>query len=455
MRRLLGALFLITALSVYGWTANTKLQTIKVRPGDTLWSISNKYLKNPKRWNVILRHNKLPTNDPTVALPGMTLKVPRSEIKEKFRAATLSQAVGRVFSRDAGKPVWRAAIKGRLLYNGDGLRTRAKSWARVEFFNGGLLSLSPNSMAILKAPKKSDHDLLLKRGSAHSVSARLQTPSARVIPRQKGTKYTAAVLDDLSTRVKVYKGQAAVQDLEGLETVVVRAGFSTEVKLGRVPSAPVKVPRLDDGLQAEIEGINEARIESLVQVRRGPAAPPADGSGLQSDLQRLSIGLPVAAYHVRVTGSQRAGAPILFEKQFDAYEPIDLNQAGLANGLYWVRVSIVDLLGEKGTFSPPRRYRIGPTPEDENFVGLGFQGTLKLIRPRDESIRVKVPRYRILGEADPELRVIINGTEVRKDEDGAFSLDIRLKRGPNDYTIEASDVRGNEKVIKRRIVFDP
>ncbi|MEQ1920413.1 MAG: LysM peptidoglycan-binding domain-containing protein, partial [Elusimicrobiota bacterium] len=56
-------------------------QLVVVKPGDTMWAIANKYLKDPARWDEILKHNQLPTKDPTVALPGMTLRVPVRLIK--------------------------------------------------------------------------------------------------------------------------------------------------------------------------------------------------------------------------------------------------------------------------------------------------------------------------------------------------------------------------------------
>ena len=55
---------------------SSAFQVLIVQPGDTLWAIANKYLKDPARWDEILKNNRLPTKDPTVALPGMTLRVP-------------------------------------------------------------------------------------------------------------------------------------------------------------------------------------------------------------------------------------------------------------------------------------------------------------------------------------------------------------------------------------------
>ncbi len=80
MRKFLLGLLLLTGPALPAAAAE-ELQTIVVKPGDTLWSISNTYLKDPKRWNELLKYNRLPAADPSIALPGMPLKVPVNLLK--------------------------------------------------------------------------------------------------------------------------------------------------------------------------------------------------------------------------------------------------------------------------------------------------------------------------------------------------------------------------------------
>ena len=95
------------------------LQTIVVKPGDTLWGIANFYLKDPTRWPEILRYNKLPTSDPTVALPGMELRLPVLLLKESLRAATLIYLLNEVRTRRKDSSDWRLAQLEMKLYYKD------------------------------------------------------------------------------------------------------------------------------------------------------------------------------------------------------------------------------------------------------------------------------------------------------------------------------------------------
>jgi len=445
------ALCLVAAVAfagaaLVGAAAVSEFTPVEVRAGDTLWSISQKYLKDPKAWDQILKHNKLPTSDPTVALPGMTLRVPTGLLKQEYQAAELIQSQREVMSRKKDSAAWDGAREGKLLYDGDGLRTMSKAFARVRFFGGALLTLEQDSMAILKSPKKSDYDLQLNRGSAVATFARVITPSARVTPKSNETKYKTQVMDDLSTRVQVYTGAADVADVKGLKKVEVHAGFYTDVPLDRMPSVPVKMPKGELAMQAP-DVVEPGRPDTRIRQAGSPDVP--GGEGLAATMKQLSVGLPVAAYNVQVSRDRQFGK-ILLDRTFDSYQTVDLRAAGLPNGRYWVRVAVVDLLGDKGRFSEPKPYVIGPQAEAES---LAFQDLFDVTRPAQEATTVKAVAYRIMGRAAPSLKVLINGERVGRDEDGNFSVEVRLQKGANKFRIEASDVRGNNKTLYRTITL--
>src|SRR6185312_12849407 len=205
--------------------AETKFQNVVVKPGDTLWGISHAFLKDPARWDEILKYNTLPTQDPTVALPGMTLRVPIKLIKTSLRAAHVVYLVNKVLYRRKETADWKGARMAAEVFQGDSLRTLEESKARVLFLNKELLNLEQNSMAVIKPASDPDADVELKAGSVFTGHARIVTSAARITPRTRDTRYSATVEPNLTTRVEVFKGAAAVA-AQGA-TVVVPAGMQT------------------------------------------------------------------------------------------------------------------------------------------------------------------------------------------------------------------------------------
>ncbi|MBI4423573.1 MAG: LysM peptidoglycan-binding domain-containing protein [Elusimicrobia bacterium] len=440
-----------------------RFQSVTVKPGDTLWAIANTYLRDPTRWNELLKYNKLPTPDPTIALPGMTLRVPVALIKESMLAASLAELVNQVRARRRETADWKAASPRMQLFKDDGLRTLAASRARVEFVNGDVLSLDENSMAILK-PKGKDADLELMRGEIHGSRSRVITPSSRITPKTKDTRFTAEVREDLSTLVQVYTGLAAVEGQGRVQDV--RGGFSTEVAVDRPPTEPIKLPETPEfrarALGSDVFGAKLLAPAGAAAVPGGATPVPTwrtDSGGrprdieqISLDLKALQIGVPVAAYVVQVSKGKEFGRTA-FEKIFDVDERVDISRA-VPPGRYWVRVAVIDLLGAQGRFSEPRLYAVtdkGAAELEEDR----FAGTLSVIRPPDGDDYVRIPKYRLMGRADRELSVTVNGRRVRMDEDGNFSFDVLLKEGPNRFEVLAQDARGRARQIIRTVLYDP
>lgn len=448
----LSALPLFTLLCASA-LAQGKFQDVPVKAGDTLWGIAQAYLKEPTRWNEILRHNKLPTSDPTLALPGMTLRVPVELIREDMRAAKLVHKVRQVLFRKRETASWDPAPIEQQLMRGDGLRTLADSSARVRFLDDSILSLEPDSMAILKPPAQSDHDLRLMRGGVHATTSRVATPSARITPKSRDTKYTARVLEDLSTRVQVYRGLAEVEGAG--QKVDVKGGFATEVPLDGFPAAPSRIPAarmaLGEGRGVQGPGAGEAAgsLLSLRAEEAGEGAEAADAR-IRVDAQALAVGIPIAAYYIQVARSKDF-AKVVFERVFEVDDGISLRRHGLTDGQYWIRVAPMDLLGTKGAFSEPKPYRLGRAPEEAS----SFSGYFEVTRPSKNDSFVNVPRYRIEGRADPGSPVTVNGQTAQRSADGRFSFDAPLEAGVNRFEFRATDPRGNEKVEVRRLVYQP
>lgn len=330
-----------------------ELQSVSVMPGDTLWGIAEKYLKDPARWDEILEYNPQLSSDVTVALPGMTLKIPIRLIKKNLLAARLIEKVNKVLFRKKETAKWSKASKNMQLYRDDAVRTLANSHARVKFLNTDLLSLGPNSMAILK-PLNKDYNVELKSAGTYLGTAKVLTATAKISPKTKDTKYLATVSKDLSTVVEVFRGRAEVE-AEG-KTVEVRAGMRTKIKVGKAPSIPDEIPDLP-AFQARIARLGApgailGRAKMTIGVP-GTKAP----TGLLAEMSMLQVGEPVSGYRVQVSLTKDF-KKIVTDKIVDVEEKSPASKLGLSTGRYWVRIATIDLLGSQGRFAKPKRYFI-------------------------------------------------------------------------------------------------
>lgn len=343
--------------------ARVEFQNIVVRPGDTLWSISNTYLKDPSKWDEILKHNKLPSSDPTVALPGMTLRIPIRLIKEELIAARLVKRVNEVVVRRKDTVKWDPAKEQMQLYRGDALRTLKEAHARVQFLDLDLFSLNPNSLAIIKPPNQKKFDIELTQGGVYAGNKKVFALGAEIIPLSKNTKFSATVRENQSTVVEVYAGKADV--MAAGETVRVEAGKGTEIKLGAAPSAPLNIPDLPDFEARALQFDQSVRLmrvqavkapEARVQISKESVAV-ADMGQLKLDWEQMKVGIPVSGFRIQISATEDFSR-LLINRVFEPDERFNSKTLGLAPGTYWGRIALIDLLDVQGEFSAPKRYRL-------------------------------------------------------------------------------------------------
>lgn len=454
MKILAAALLLLGAAVVLPSSSTAEeesFQAVVVKPGDTLWAISHKFLKDPARWDEILKHNKLPTKDPTVALPGMTLLVPVRLIKANLRAAHLVYAINRVLYRRKETADWKGGKLAMELFQGDSVRTLDESKARVKLLDKELFSLEPNSMAVIK-PQDKDGDIELKSGSVFAGKARVVTATALVTPRTVDTRYAASVEADLTTRVEVYTGVAAV-DAQG-SSVEVPAGMSTRVQPGLAPEVPRAIANLPDIENRALEFASAVKVGGLAAPDpRGPAAPPpapeADADSLRGDVTSLRVGLPIMGYRVQASVDKEFKA-IVFDKKYDSEERLSPNEEGLKPGAYWWRIAIIDLLGTEGRFAEPRYYSVG-IRRPSTGAALDLRKAVTIASPVDDAT-LEADNVRVAGVLrDDRLRVEVNGKPMRADADGNFAVVVPLKDGMNEIVVTVSDGAGNSTQISRRV----
>jgi len=378
-------MFLCAAAFFLTWRARAEgagkaeeMQNIVVKPGDTLWSIANTYLKNPKRWNELLKYNTLPAADPSIALPGMALKVPAKLIKEQYRAAKLVSFVNEVLLRKSGAADWKNVAAQMDLFKNDTLRTRTDARAEVRFYTKEILNLYPNSVVILRPPDK-NADVELMAGGMRGLRAKVITATnVRITPKTRDTEFDARMKADMTTQVQVHKGRVGVE-AQG-KTVEVLEGFASVIKLDMTPSQPIPLPPMADFEKgsgpalAKASGPRMKLDDNIISLKqtipkaavRAPAAPALNKNIKTGDMNDQSIDAgkimitvanPVQSYHLQLARNQNF-ADLVLDKTYDAFDTINLNEL-LPPGAYWLRVSYVDLLGFEGKFNAPRQITIG------------------------------------------------------------------------------------------------
>ncbi|MCZ7653540.1 MAG: LysM peptidoglycan-binding domain-containing protein [Rhodocyclaceae bacterium] len=73
-------------------------------PGDTLWGISGKFLKEPYRWPELWRMNKEQVKNPHLIYPGQILVLDRSGNDPQLRLETVKVSPSFTLNRFPGHP---------------------------------------------------------------------------------------------------------------------------------------------------------------------------------------------------------------------------------------------------------------------------------------------------------------------------------------------------------------
>ncbi|MBN1622498.1 MAG: LysM peptidoglycan-binding domain-containing protein [Endomicrobiales bacterium] len=440
-------LFVITTLGLKSFCE--VLQEITVKEGDTLWGVANYYLKNPRRWPEILKHNKLPSSDPNIILPGMKIRVPILLIKEHLRAARLIYILNDVRFRRREESKWKEAKLDMELYNEDGLRTLQQSIAQVKFPSGELLRLDENSLIILR-PEKKREEIDLLSGAVRGSKTKILTDSSIVDPRIEARgpapDFKTKIKQDKTTLVEVYEGIVDVT-AQG-RTVTLTKGFGTEVKYMEPPSLPHALPprpelEVGEPQDKKTIGISKSKPVDATKVAsdsldieiKAPAAiqqgPPGKIEDKKSKSKSKVIGKIVSKYHIQISPDTDFKS-LVVDKIDKLKESINLNiaQYQLADGLYYYRIAYIDELDFEGQFSNPVQFIIDTTPPSLEVFPIMSDGD------KDQFIHIE-------GLTEPSVTLKLDDKIIQVDENGRFMTALIPRKGETRYDLTARDRAGN------------
>jgi len=440
-RTLMAGLLLVTFSSIA--RAEEIFQEITIQPGDTMWSLSNKYLKDPHRWPDIVKYNQLPTSDPTVALPGTRIRVPILLIKEEYRNAELISLIPEVRYQRRGSEQWVEAKQNMILHYEDSLRTLKAGKARIKFPSKEIVQINENSYVVLK-PEKILQEIELIQGDIRASRARVILPNGTVVhPKGANSDYQAKIKDDDTELVFVYKGKVDVT-AKG-KTVTVREGFGTEIPKSAPPLNPMPLKSFVDFNPADMPA--DVPMQTKIEPAKGlvTMSPPASSLKMQAETKGSKAVVSkelFSSYHLQLSRNDKF-TQIILDKTFPFRTPFDYKKQPIPDGTYHMRVAFIDTLGIEGPYSDP-------TPITKDTVAP----IITSVNIQDNQKFTQNESYAdVKGAVTGASMVSVNGDVVFITNTGEFTKIVPLDEGANVIRVLARDVAGNEAVIERKVTY--
>lgn len=222
---------------------------IVVANGDTLVTLSEKYLDEPADWITVAEVNQL--KDPNMIHPGQELLIPAYLLKGVPADGKVAFVMGEVVIRHSRETEWEPLEIDDQIPPDSWIRTGADGAVEITFEDGSSCMLKPeSSLKVIRARKRSVHhffmDFLLEMGR---IITRLQkavggdsrfnirTPSA--IAAARGTEFRVSADRRRDTRVEVLDG--TVDAASRGKAVTLSEGEGTLIRRGKKPLEPRKL----------------------------------------------------------------------------------------------------------------------------------------------------------------------------------------------------------------------
>lgn len=294
-----------------------------VRDGETLESITTKYLGSPRLWRENARLNPQLKN-PNALRPGQRIRVilSRQIVAQNAEITRLSK---RVEQKPEPQP-WTRARQGDRLRARHGIRTFDDASAELQFDDGSSLTLTERSMVFLRgaAPRRE-----LARSAIEIVNGQADVS---VSPNQRADEGIEVIVGEARTRPKpssdgaavartrkaaggaaqvmVYGGSSEVE--AGGRKVAVARGEGTTARPGAVPSPPEKLLPAPLNLATSSDSITWSAVSGAVSYTIEVCADADCGvliertTGIKETTLPLTA-LPPGRYFCRVTAVSRSG----------------------------------------------------------------------------------------------------------------------------------------------------
>ncbi len=238
--------YLIVSPSLF---ANDWIYT--VRPGDTLWHLSERYLKDVSYYRQVQNHNNI--RSPRALDPGTQLRIPIAWLKLEPEPVQVLHVRGQVEVIRAADGSNQPLRVGDILRIGDQIQTGEDSSASVQFADGSMLAVKSNTLLSFNTLKvygrtgMVDTRLRLQRGNVENQVQPFRGPGSRyeihtpaAVTAVRGTRFRIdAEQAQPIMRAEVEAGEVTVSGA-GV-TRVVPAGYGTIAEAGKPPEPPIEL----------------------------------------------------------------------------------------------------------------------------------------------------------------------------------------------------------------------
>lgn len=286
----------------------------RVRPGDTVWDLTAKYVRKDIPWQKLQAHNAVA--DPYRLPPGSLMRIPVAWLKQQPAKARVLGVHGAVVAQVGRAAKTFAVAEGMLLGIGTQLRTAKGANLTLQFVDGSRLLLQGDSELTLDklsaygATGMVDTRVRLPRGRTTNAVKRMRGPASHFIIETpsamssvRGTQFRVGS-DGSRSQAEVLEGSVAVQG--GKRQVLLKPGQGTasDTDHGVAPASKL-LPAPEAGSIALRAGqLSWAPVEGA-QRYRGQISGTADFVTLLVDevTDGPKIALPALAngdYHLRV-----------------------------------------------------------------------------------------------------------------------------------------------------------
>ncbi|MGI9333160.1 MAG: FecR domain-containing protein [Gammaproteobacteria bacterium] len=295
------AVFVLLVASLIGpRTALAADWIYTVRPGDSLWSITNDYLEGVRYFERLKAYNNL-TDNSTIRV-GTRLRIPVEWLKAQPAAVAVTHVRGLVEKLPLGGAGGVRLAIGDSLSIGDGIRTGENGSAVLAFADASSMYLQPNtaitfdSLGAYGETGMVDTTMRLHSGrvetevtTARGAASRFEITTPSAVAAVRGTNFRSSFdLDESTARVEVAEGRVGVA-AETDETELTE-GFGLVATVGQPLPPPVALLPAPD-----LSGASPLLERELWQVEW----PPVPGAGAYRTLVYASDDLEAPVSDVR------------------------------------------------------------------------------------------------------------------------------------------------------------